>query len=1005
MAVAMAAVAQPVAARQLTPDQSLERALANPQQGPKRVASAAARYKLLHTAVADRSNAPAFYVFGSGNTDGFVITTADDRLEPVIGICTGGTFTDIPENMKWWLEQYSAEISEYYAANPENVTASIVTPDDNYVNWAPIEPIVKAAWNQGAPYNDQCPTVNGQKTPTGCVATALAQVVRTIGYYNGDFSISYGNDNLGWSLSWNFGTYKPDFANMKDSYSGTNTAEEIKAVSDLMMACGIAVNSTYNVGSTGANFKLDNIKTYLGYTESFTVHRSGLSTAEWENLCYEILKSGKPMCYAGSGSGGHAFVCDGYSDNGMFHFNWGWGGYCNGYFRLSALNPAHQGIGGYEGGYSLGQNITVLATPKDNISLPNMRPGIVKWTGTQLKAPVVKGNVMAFEFMYSLTSLLFGSSLEVGVGLLLNNSSDGTEVVIKPDNYTQMWSNNTEYSFTLNVAGATLERGAHYDAYPVYFCKGHEGYWKIAPASGLVMGHYLLSVSDQGEISASVVEATDSGIDAFNMEANEFYSTDNKNQFKCLVVNHSENDFSEAMALRIVNPKTGETVLNISTSYLMLCSGETLPMEATFSTNDVQPGTYELILCRASSGTPLSEASRMAVEIKAGKRPESSDEKVPGPTDTSYQVAMWVDGKQQPMAPVSVIAGETYSGTTSVIASLSQQVEYSLALYNHNDLSSIIAKFPIEKGAVKGNGSWFKGKDFSINPGLGVGAYTMAFINQNEELVSYTADFLVGTEADGIVYHYDAGNDGLVAVDYKTEVATELQLPSVVESIPVVGVSDGAFAGCRQLEKLNLPASMKTIGINAFRGASSLRQVKFTAPDCPFANMAIGFHGVNPSAEFYVPSESFAAYNPAFNYRGILYASIKEISLPDSVDAVIGKHMDINAIVTPAEKINPKFMVEVSNPEALTATFDGKTLSINPLKSGVATVTVTSAEPYVEPAKVEVTVTPAPEVSIREISVDEKADYFDLSGRRLHTPRGIVIERRAGKATKRLSNR
>lgn len=1002
MAMALAVGMQPVAARQLTPDQSLERMLASPQSAPKRLAPAAAKYKLLHTAVAERGNAPAFYVFGPGNDDGFIITAADDRLASVIGVCDSGSFSDIPDNMKWWLEQYETEIAEFYDANPESATAAMITPDDNYVSWTPIEPLVKSKWDQGAPYNDMCPTVNGVKTPTGCVATALAQAVRAIGYYNGEFSISYSNDELGWKVSWNFGSYKPDFANMKDSYSGSNTAEEIKAVADLMLACGVAVNSSYNASATGAVYKLDNIKTYLGYTESFSVQRSGMTTAEWEDLCYTILSAGKPICYGGSGSGSHAFVCDGYSADGLFHFNWGWGGLSNGYFRLSALNPHNQGIGSFEGGYSLNQAITVLATPEDNLDLSNLRPGVVKWCGSEIKTPVGKGNTMAFEFMYKLTSMVYGSSLEIGVGLLLNNRADGNEIVINPSGYTQMWANNTEYSFTVNMPAGALEKGAQYDAYPIYFCKGHDGYWKIEPASGLVMDHYLISVSEKGDVSTSVVKSEGSGLEVFDMKTNEFYSIDNMNEFKCLIVNLSENDFAEALSLRLINPATGATVQNIATSYLMIGAGETSPMEATFTTNNVDPGTYDLVLCRASSGNMLCDSAHITVEVKDGKRPEPSGETRPGSTD-NYQISLWVDGKQQALSPVSVIAGEAYSATTSIIVYGSLQIDYSLALYNHNDLSSVIAKFPIAKADIKGEGMWVKGTDFAIDPDLGVGAYTMAFVNQYDGLVSYPVDFLVGIEKDDIIYHYDAADRGLIAVGHTGEVPAEFEIPAEVESVPVVSVSDNAFAGCRQLQKLTLPASIKKIGVNAFRGASSLRHVKLSSPGTPFANMAIGFHGVNPSAEFYVPAESFAAYSPVFNYRGHLYASIEELSLPDSVDVRLGTPVQLEAVVKSTENINSKFTVDVSDPEVLSATFDGRTLSINPLKSGVATVTVTPAEPFVEPAKVEALVAPAPEVSIREITVDPQADYFDLSGRRLHTPRGIVIERRAGKATKRHS--
>ncbi len=995
-AIAAVAALQPLEARLLSPQESIERVLNGVSR--KAVAQLRNSTQLIHTEYSKTDAQPAFYVFSTAGAGGYVITTADDRLEPLLGVVDSGSFTDVPDNMKWWLNQYSEEISQFYEENPRE-TSPFVSTYDQYAGWNSIEPIVKALWNQGSPFNGMCPTVNGKKTATGCVATCLAQAVRARGYYGGKGKRAYSDDQLGWSVEFDFGNYRPDFANMTDKYGSNSTEIEKDAVAELMLACGVAMKSSYNTGATGALYHLQELKDYLGYSNSFTVARSGMVAAEWETLCYEILKTGVPICYGGSGTGSHAFICDGYSENGLFHFNWGWSGSSNGYFRLSALNPQNQGIGSFTGGYTLNQNIYVLLTPDEKFEFNGFRPGQVTWkTSVGLSAPAVNGTELHFnDFFYSLTSLVFDQPLELGVGLILKNRDGLTrDVFVAPGAFSPVKVNEEQHGFSVNVAGL-VENGATYDAYPAYQFKNLPGYWRMQPSSTTFVDHFMITVSATGKIQAIVSPMVNPGVDAYRMEANEFYTGDNKNNFKCLIVNHSEEDFSEPLSLRLFK-MDGSVDKDLATSYMIIPAGESMTLEATFGLENVPAGKYKLIISRKSLGnSSLSDNAIMDVEVKGGSRPASESPDVPSGV---FEVAFWVDGKMRPMAPVSMLPGQSFSATSAVYATETLNAEYWLAFFNHGETENPIQKFHISKSDIKGDGNWRKGVDFTVSPDLTAGPYTMAFVDKNDALVSYPTDFLVGVEKDNITYCYDIATDGMIAMAFSGTLPNELEIPASVNAYDVTGVADGAFDGCRNLEQLILPATIKSVGLNAFRGASSLRHVLFSAPKAPFENSAIGFGSVNPAVAFYVPESSFAAYAPAFNYRGHLYASIREFNLPDSATVEMGSVLELKNVVVPAQKFNPEIRLEVSDPAVIEARFEGANLVITPLKGGTSSVTLISVQPGVVPAKVEVSVlTDSDKVGIVQTRVaSDCTEYFDISGRRLKTPRGIFIERRGGKA-------
>lgn len=312
---------------------------------------------------------PELYVFSSG--DGFMILPADDAATPLLAYADSGEFC--PERipaLKWWLSTYSAEIA--------NATAAGISTNDDATTQerTPVEPLMKTTWNQDSPYNNQAPELNNRKCYTGCVATAMAQVMK---YHNwpaqGKGSITYTwKTNNNEQLTMDFSDVTFDWNNMADSYNSSTTEAQDNAVATLMKACGYSVKMDYSTIGSGANPVLIGgaLINYFDYDQGiWQPQRDSYELAEWEDMIYADLAAGLPVIYGGqSVEGGHQFVCDGYSEDGFFHFNWGWGGMSDGYFRLNALNPGAQGIGGFAGGYNMNQSVTLGVRPPVDGSKP-----------------------------------------------------------------------------------------------------------------------------------------------------------------------------------------------------------------------------------------------------------------------------------------------------------------------------------------------------------------------------------------------------------------------------------------------------------------------------------------------------------------------------------------------------------------------------------------------------------------------------------------------------------
>lgn len=359
-------------AETLTPEQALNRALTGSQHSLPAVATC--KYQL--SSSKEYEGKPALYLFQNSVADGFLIVSAKDKGPAILGY-GDSKLCDITEEMppqfEWWIAQLARQVAyneSHRDASDESVIRKITRPQR-----APIEPLCQTTWNQGAPYNNQCPMVGENRSVTGCVATAMSQVMK---YHNwppeaeGENSYTWNNQDL----AINFNLVKFNWSKMLDSYPmvgegdsryPAGTQEEQDAVALLMKAAGYSVNMSYSPNASGAvSLRIaPALGNYFQYDRSLRyLERDCYSLNDWEEIIYRSLVEDGPVIYDGQSTiGGHSFVCDGYSSDGYFHFNWGWGGLSDGYFLLDALDPLHQGIGGADGGFDFMQDIIVGIRP------------------------------------------------------------------------------------------------------------------------------------------------------------------------------------------------------------------------------------------------------------------------------------------------------------------------------------------------------------------------------------------------------------------------------------------------------------------------------------------------------------------------------------------------------------------------------------------------------------------------------------------------------------------
>ena len=305
--------------------------------------------------ISDDNGNACLYIFNIEDK-GYYIVSADDRAKPILAYSEEGSIdvNNILPAMAYYLEHYKNAIS--YAIENDLKAAAEIEKEWNSVRTRGIaernvgksvEPLVELKWDQVYPYNYFCPTEKGGPgghAYVGCAADVMAMIMKYWNYpEKGKGSHSYIPEGYPiQTVDFSEATYKWD--NMPEQIFSFSPKNEIEPIAELMYHCGVSIDMKYGpTASSGYSEMVPNaMKKYFSYTANMRhLYRDQHELTEWENLLRDNLDQGFPVFYAGTSqmSGGHAFLCDGYTEDGYFHFNWGWSGALNGNFAIDALNP------------------------------------------------------------------------------------------------------------------------------------------------------------------------------------------------------------------------------------------------------------------------------------------------------------------------------------------------------------------------------------------------------------------------------------------------------------------------------------------------------------------------------------------------------------------------------------------------------------------------------------------------------------------------------------------
>ncbi|MDD2611852.1 MAG: thiol protease/hemagglutinin PrtT [Bacteroidales bacterium] len=360
------------------------------------------------------SDSVGFYVFNAGSNGGFVIVSGDDAVRPILAYSDEGSFPseNIPENVKNWLDYYHHEIQYAVTQASSQVYKTESSLGSTYSAVAPL--LGKIKWNQLTPYNLLCPydKKSSAETVVGCVALAMAQVMD---YYKwpekGTGSNAYyltTLDTVATLVSANFGNTTYQWNKILDYYDQNATPEQDSAVATLAYHCGVACHMEYGTAASGGSSAYSNdagtamIK-YFGYDPDLQMlTRSYYDLASWTEIMLNELDADRPILYGGSSVyGGHEFVCDGYDNDGFFHFNWGWGGSADGYYSISTLDPFSYDTGTSTLGFSQNQDMIIGIQKPDGINKENYEMCMAKkLTSNKTSINAISADVFNINFGY-----------------------------------------------------------------------------------------------------------------------------------------------------------------------------------------------------------------------------------------------------------------------------------------------------------------------------------------------------------------------------------------------------------------------------------------------------------------------------------------------------------------------------------------------------------------------------------------------------------------------------
>lgn len=573
-----------------------------------------------------RTGTPAssvgYYLFNLGETDGFVIVSGDDRTTAILGYADSGSIheDDMPDGLRYLLQGYEEQMANI----PDEVEAPLHTSSREAIS-----PLISTKWNQGNPYNNLCPTIDGEHVVTGCVATSMAQVMfyhkysttpcAPIPAYSTN-TLNSAKEEIELAIP-ALGATTFDWKNMISNYeSGDNvvgTAEEQLAVAKLMQYCGSSIEMMYGLKNNGGSSAYNEaipfaLKTYFGYDGGIShAYRKNYSYEAWVNLIYNELAAKRPVILGGqSMGGGHSFVCDGYDTGDYFHMNWGWGSNGDGYFQLSVLQPRKYGFGGRSSldGFSFGQDVVFgIQPPVDGnadycMSLEGLHlGGDDKTKSSKTFNCNGDGAFTGISIYYDVWNYYYGSNNSFDVALQLQDAS-GNVVQTFDTHETDAMAWNDNYSATPVVSiPSTVADGTYY--IKVMSRLHGDGSWQEC-YDGDAYKMTATIADNQLTINVPIPNNVKPTTATLSVTGDYLYGHE---QTVTATVTGGEGPYNGDVILRVDDKAVVGTIVNIA-------AGETKELQFSYIPNRAGSNTLKL-WNRRSGGTQIGTAETVAINL------------------------------------------------------------------------------------------------------------------------------------------------------------------------------------------------------------------------------------------------------------------------------------------------------------------------------------------------------------------------------------------------------
>lgn len=756
----------------LTPSEALSRFNSSSHKQFKGIRATSLQ---LSDEISTSDGTPAVFIYSSGS--GNVVLSGSDNVPALLGYTEKAIDADaIPDGMKYWLQYMADEIAFAEEENSGKVPVESVGPA--------IKPLLPTRWGQTGAYNTCTPIVNEKQSPSGCVATALAQIMYYHKWPVHPTGVVNCTDTNKESYSMDLDTVTFEWDKMLPIYTEESPEEAINAVGIMMKGVGYSVDMQYGPSSSGATNKNTSkgVIENLGYSKDLTVvHREAFTRHEWDGMLYAMLSNGQPVFYTGRdavwlGSGGHAFVCDGYDGEGYFHFNWGWDGRYNGYFLTSCMVPAGAGTGGYINGYNYSQEIFVNFYP-DNGEKFNSYDYVQGLNFTE------SGNTLTAEFEPHPSKDI---KYTVGVAISPMDSVFKAEDVVKEFDVAGKESVSFEID---NSVTSALNPEVEYAVRFVWHAEDNEEWSRIIPQiDGLILyyskpiGGILAYDGEQWNFAAEAldIDPYDITVDELTFNGEDYLFLNENNQMAMRITNNDDDYFYHGMRVYFVDVETGEKpkFLNFS---LEINPKETT--ELSFTVKDFKglpAGKYYVEFTEANTHAHISmDTSQIYYVIDTDSLPEVRDD-----------VFVYNIMPQGFAVLNNTISGEPAGGDVTIPA----KIDYEEQAYDVKALKKNLDEI-IDVAAIQ-----------SLNIQAPITSLPESALRNCKVLENLTLPKTIR----------NIGNYAF----YACNKLKELILPEGLETIGTF-----AFSGCYALEQLTLPGSLQYINHSSFSGCNKLERI------------------------------------------------------------------------------------------------------------------------------------------------------------------------------------